>query len=129
MVGSKFYTENPLFPLEKTRFVINLDLEGNGSDGVTVVNATEFPTEYSLLHKQNHTHQFLKAINQRGKAANSDHYFFSEKGVPAFFIYTLGGSSAYHDIYDVEHNLKMEEFVDLQKLLFGFISDLMNNNN
>ncbi|WP_448636179.1 hypothetical protein [Pedobacter panaciterrae] len=73
---------------------------GTGETGITVVNATIHQKEFSLLNQLNDKNKYLKKINSRGKAANSDHYFFTEKDVPAFFIYTTGGISAYHDIYD-----------------------------
>ena len=56
-----------------------------------------------------------------GKAKNSDHYYFSERGVPAFFLYTMGGSKAYHDIYDVPSAIKLEEFEDIKTLLKEFV--------
>ena len=40
LIGSKYFTEHPLFPLDKIRFLLNLDLEGTGDEGITVVNAT-----------------------------------------------------------------------------------------
>ena len=119
LVGSKFYTEQPLFPLANIRFLINLDMVGTGDAGITVVNATEHPREFSLLRQVNDQKKYLGKINQRGKAANSDHHFFSEKGVPAFFIYTQGGISAYHDVNDVAKTLPLTEFQDL----FGLLRD------
>ena len=65
-------------------------------------------------------------INSRGKSANSDHYFFTEKDVPAFFIYTTGGISAYHDIYDRSKTLPLTEYQDLFKLFVDFNAALMN---
>ena len=124
LVGSKFFTENPPVPLSTIRFLLNMDLNGTGEKGITIVNATEFRKEFELLKKVNKKGNYLVAINERGRAANSDHYFFSEKGVPAFFFYTLGGSPAYHDVDDVEANLKLEEFNDLQKLVIDFVGGL-----
>ncbi|HSU52263.1 MAG TPA: hypothetical protein VLJ41_16770, partial [Segetibacter sp.] len=69
--------------------------------------------------------KYLVKINARGKAANSDHYWFSEKGVPAFFIYTMGGIKAYHDLYDVAATLPFNEYEDLFKLILGFNQKLM----
>jgi hypothetical protein len=69
----------------------------------------------------------LAAVNVRGKAANSDHYFFTEKGVPAFFFYTLGGIKAYHDIFDKPETLPLNEHEDLFKLIIAFNSKLMGN--
>jgi len=64
-------------------------------------------------------------VNPRGKAANSDHYYFTEKGVPAFFIYTLGGIKAYHDVFDISKTLPLTEYKDLFKLILKFNSSLM----
>ena len=64
-------------------------------------------------------------INARGKAANSDHYFFTEKGVPAFFFYTLGGIKAYHDVYDKPETLPLTEHEDLFRLVVRFNERLM----
>ncbi len=125
LVGSKYFTEHPLFPLSKIRFLLNLDLQGTGEEGITVVNATEFPNEFKLLNEVNDAGKYLTKINARGKAANSDHYWFTEKGVPAFFWYTLGGIKAYHDVYDKAETLPMNEYEDLFKLIVEFNEKLV----
>ena len=63
-------------------------------------------------------------MKARGKAANSDHYWFSEKGIPSFFVYTMGGIKAYHDIYDVSETLPLTEFEDCFRLFRDFIDEL-----
>jgi hypothetical protein len=125
LLGSKYFTEHPLVPLKNIRFLVNLDLEGTGIDGITVVNATAFPAEFALLKKVNDEGNYLVKVNSRGKAANSDHYFFTEKGVPSFFVYTLGGIKAYHDIYDRSATLPMNEYENEFKLLVKFNEGLM----
>ncbi|MDB5252655.1 MAG: family peptidase, partial [Flaviaesturariibacter sp.] len=100
LIGSNYFTEHPLVPLRNVRFLTNTDLAGTGEEGITVVNATEYPKEFAVMQAINAKQHLLAAVNARGKAANSDHYFFSEKGVPAFFFYTLGGIKAYHDVFD-----------------------------
>jgi aminopeptidase YwaD len=120
LLGSKYYTENPLVPLKNIRFLTNTDLAGTGIDGITVVNATEFPKEFALMQKINTDNKYLKAVNPRGKAANSDHYFFTEKGVPSFFFYTLGGIAAYHDVFDKAITLPLTEQADLMQLMIKF---------
>jgi aminopeptidase YwaD len=125
LLGSKYFTEHPLIDLKNIRFLTNLDLEGTGIEGITVVNASVFPNEFALLKQVNEKGNYLIKVNSRGKAANSDHYFFSEKGVPAFFMYTLGGIKAYHDIYDISATLPLNEYEDLFNLLLKFNDGLM----
>jgi hypothetical protein len=122
LVGSRHYVENPIIPLEKTHFVLNLDILGTGEEGITVVNGAVYKSQFLLLSKLNQKNAYLKKIQIRGKAANSDHYWFSEKGVPSFFVYTMGGISYYHDIYDQSETLPLNEFDSLFKLFRDFIN-------
>ncbi len=126
LVGSKYYTEHPVLPLEKIRFLINLDLMGNGTEGLMVVNGAVYENEFQLLDSINNAQKLLTTLGKRGKARNSDHYWFSEKGVPAFFFYTMGGSKAYHDIYDVPNAIKLDEFNDIEQLIYSFVKVIGN---
>jgi aminopeptidase YwaD len=122
LLGSKYYSEHPIFSLSKIKFLTNMDLLGTGDDGIMVVNATFFKEQFEKLNSINKEKNYVKQIKQRGKAANSDHYWFTEKGVPSFFIYTLGGIQAYHDIYDIEKTLPLTDYVDVCKLLIAFVT-------
>lgn len=124
LLGSKYYSEHPLFPLSKIKFLTNLDLLGTGDEGIMVVNATVFKSQFDKLNQINAEKNYLKQIKQRGKAANSDHYWFTQKGVPSFFIYTMGGIQAYHDIYDVEKTLPLSKYLEVCKLLIDFNAKL-----
>ena len=88
LIGSKYFTEHLLIPLGNMKFLINLDLLGTGNEGMMVVNATEFPRQFALLNGINKKKKYLRKIGERGKARNSDHYWFTEKGVPSFFSFT-----------------------------------------
>ena len=121
LIGSKFYTENPVVPLEKIKFLVNLDLLGTGDDGLMVVNGEIHTAQFKLLDSINSANNYLSHIGKRGKARNSDHYFFSEKGVPSFFLYTLGGIKAYHDINDKAATLPLTKF----KEVFGLIKEFI----
>lgn len=125
LVGSKYFSENPLVDLKKIRFLVNTDLAGTGEEGITVVNSTVFKSEFELLNKVNDKGNYLPKIFPRGKAANSDHHWFTEKGVPSFFIYTMGGIKAYHNIYDKSETLPLNEHEDLFRLIVGFNKELM----
>ncbi len=103
-----------------------MDIMGTGEDGITAVNGSIFKNEFDNLVKINVQNNFIKDVKIRGKAANSDHYFFSEKGVKAFFIYSMGGIKAYHDIYDRAETLPLNEFENLFKLITSFGNYLQN---
>lgn len=121
LLGSRFFIENPAFNLHRIRFLINLDLAGTGDEGITVVNATVFTKEFSLLNQINDRRNLLPAIKSRGEACNSDHCFFYKEGVPCFFIYTMGGIKAYHDIYDRPETLLLTAYNNYFVLLKRFI--------
>ena len=120
-MGSKFYVDNPLFPLEDVKFVLNLDILGTGDEGITVVNGVQHKKLFKKLTSINSKQQYLAKVKIRGRAANSDHYWFSQLGIPAFFVYTMGGIKAYHDVYDKSQTLPFSEFDDLYHLLIEFI--------
>ena len=118
--GSDYFVQNPVFPLNSIKCLINMDLLGTGEEGVTVVNATEYPALFEILEKINSEKKYVAQIKKRGKAANSDHYYFSENGVPAFFLYTMGGIKAYHDVLDKPETLPLSDYEDVFKLLRDF---------
>ena len=124
IVGALNYVKNPMFPLEKIKFLVNLDIMGAGEDGVQVVNGTKFKTEFDKLVKINKEKSLLKEIKIRGESCNSDHCPFYEKGVPSFFIYTLGGKGNYHNIYDTYDNLNLKFSPQVKQLLIQFINQL-----
>lgn len=125
LIGSKYFTEHPLIDLKKISFLINLDLVGTGDEGITVVNATEYPGAFVMLQSINDSEKLLSSINSRGKAANSDHYWFTEKGVPSFFIYTMGKRKDYHDVNDMAVTLPLYSTNNLEQLLIRFTGRLM----
>lgn len=124
LLGSKYFVESKVVDLKKIKFLVNFDLLGTGDDGIMVVNGYTFEKQFSLLESINKEKNLVKEIKRRGKASNSDHYWFSEAGVPCFFIYTLGGIKAYHDIYDIAKTLPLTDYVDVFKLVTEFTNKL-----
>lgn len=124
LLGSKYFVNNPLIPLDHIRFLTNLDIMGDASQGVTVVNATEYQDQFALLQSINNRKGYLPEVRSRGKAANSDHYFFSENGVPCFFIYSNGGKGYYHDVFDKAQELSLTNIEQVARLLVEFAGAL-----
>ncbi|MGI4736981.1 MAG: VanZ family protein [Janthinobacterium lividum] len=122
LLGSRYFVAHPLLPLPRIKFLVNLDLLGTGEAGATVVNGKVFEPAYQRLAALNDTHHYLPHLTARGRAANSDHFPFSEAGVPAFFLYTRGGSQAYHDVNDRPAALSLAGFAGA----FGLVRDFLD---
>jgi hypothetical protein len=121
LLGARAFTEKPPFDLSRIKFLINFDLAGTGDEGIKVVNGTIYKDKFGLLSSINKEDSLLPKVEVRGPACNSDHCLFYQKGVPGFYIYTLGGISAYHDIYDRPETLPLTEFDDYLKLIVEFL--------
>ncbi len=124
LIGSYYYVNYPVYPLERMKFLINLDLIGTGEKGLMAVNGLEFTPEYDALTAINTEKGYLSSIQARGKAANSDHYWFTEKGVRAFFFYLMGDFPYYHDPEDRAEILPLTEYEDTFRLIRDFMQHL-----
>lgn len=122
ILGAKYYTEKPQFGLSAIKFLVNFDLAGTGEEGIKVVNATLHNEAFSRLKELNRSNDLLVAVKPRGPACNSDHCMFHKKNVPCFYIYTLGGIQAYHDIYDRYETLPLTDFEDYVNLMIDFFN-------
>ncbi|MBR7034145.1 MAG: M28 family peptidase [Bacteroidales bacterium] len=124
MLGSKAFVNNHLYMnCDGCDFVINLDLVGTGDDGICVVNGKVFDKEMSLIQKINDENNYFKHIQVRGEACNSDHCPFYMKNIPSIYIYTKGGTQAYHDINDNADQLPLTKFNELFNLLVKFVEN------
>jgi len=121
LLGSKYYTANPFFPLEQIRFLINLDMVGTGSEGLLVFNGTTDSLRFETMNRINEQNQYLKELIMRGESRSSDHYYFHQKGVPAFFLLTIGPEHRhYHNIYDTREALPLTKYNEVFRLITGF---------
>ncbi len=80
LVGSRFYCEHPLFPLEKTALYMNMDMVGQGDLDMCIGGMWEFSDFFSLL-KANMQDKFKKRLKYRLRYRGSDHSAFLPKGV------------------------------------------------
>lgn len=124
LLGAQHYVNNPFFPLKDIKFLINLDIWGDATNGIAVVNGKKYPQEFALVEAANKEmsadgNGFFKEIRKGDPANNSDHAPFDAKGVPAFFFFTMGGAGFYHNIQDKSSTLELtniDEAADLVKL-------------
>ncbi|MDD3771166.1 MAG: M28 family metallopeptidase [Weeksellaceae bacterium] len=124
LVGSEYFAEHPLIELSRIKFLLNFDIMGAGEEGIQIVNSSIFTKEFELLKQINASKNYTPQIKKRGEACNSDHCPFYQKGVPSFFIYTLGGPGYYHDPLDDFSTLNFHGFTSLQALVIDFLEVL-----
>ncbi|MDZ4668164.1 MAG: M28 family peptidase [bacterium] len=120
LLGSYYFVNYPLIDLKKITLLINMDLMSTGDEGLTAVNATEFPYLFQKLKMCNSIGNYLPDIAPRGKAANSDHHPFTEMGVPSFFFYLRGNYHHYHDVGDTYEALTLSKYNEAFLLMRDF---------
>lgn len=120
--GSRYFADKPPLQLEKIKFVMNIDLIGSGSKGIKVVNGAKLKSQFELLNRINEESNYIAAVKKRGEAANSDHYPLYAKGVPAFFVYTLGDEyKEYHNPDDRADGLPLTAYEGLFRLIRDYV--------
>jgi aminopeptidase YwaD len=124
LMGSTHYVNHPLFPLEKIKLVINLDMVGTGQQGVILFNAPQRPLEAAIVQKINEEKHYMKDVEERTGTANSDHWPFNEKGIPAIFFLTKGRSGGGHNIFDTPDKLPLYGYENLFKLVIDLTKEL-----
>jgi len=122
LLGSEYCAAHSPFDLKKIKFLINIDMVGTGSEGITMVNATKFRDEFDRMVKLNALYEYIAAVKERGESCNSDHCPFYKKGVPAVFIYSLGKEfTEYHNPDDKSSALPLTEYEDIFRLMRDFM--------
>lgn len=85
LVGSRYYTEHPLFPLEKTAVYMNMDMVGLGDEDLFVGGMWEFSDFYDLI-KENMSEDLKTKLHYRLNYRSSDHRSFIRKGVTSISL-------------------------------------------
>lgn len=126
LLGSTYYSLNPLFPLSEIDFLINLDMIGTGSKGITIVNAKDstYQDALSKFESINTQDSLQLNIQARGISANSDHFPFNEKGVRGVFIYSRGGNTFYHNPQDIQETVSLAAYREIFQLITKFADQL-----
>jgi Zn-dependent M28 family amino/carboxypeptidase len=122
LIGARYCSEHPPVALSKVKFLVNLDMVGTGSEGITMVNATKFPEAYERMVGINANNEYILTVKERGESCNSDHCPFYQKGVPAVFIYSMGKEfSEYHNPDDKGNAVPLTEYSDIFRLMRDFM--------
>lgn len=133
LVGSKFYCDNPLFPLEKPDitshvFMLNMDMIGylgKGQHTVSFSNNNSSIQIDKIINELSNKYSFAKNITGR-KTGGSDHACFYNKKVPIAFLHT-GLHPHYHKPSDTADKINYEGLTSIVKYAFE-LSWLVANN-
>ena len=87
LVGSRYYTEHPVFPLSKTAVYMNIDMVGTGDSDLHVGGMWEYSQFYDMI-KAKMDEETKKKLFPRVNYFGSDHTSFWAKGVTAISLRT-----------------------------------------
>ncbi|WP_018480011.1 M28 family metallopeptidase [Pontibacter roseus] len=89
LLGSKYYAENPLYPLNKTLANINMDILNaySPTEDVIVIGYGNSTLEDILEEEARSQNRRIvpEASPEKGSFYRSDHFEFAKKGVPALY--------------------------------------------
>ncbi len=91
LLGAIYYSINPLYPLEKTLAVINIDAMGNTygrTNDLIVVGKgnSELDVVLDYAAAQDDKYLIPDAEPEKGFYYRSDHFAFAKQGVPALYV-------------------------------------------
>ncbi len=126
LLGSRYYSDHPLFPIEKTVAYFNLDMVGHGDGRINFPGIYYGPEIWNIL-KQKLPEEIMKDINaSRGGPGGSDHTSFLIKGVPGFGIMTSGYHFKYHRPRDDFDLIKPEVLEKVANFLYNALKIISN---
>lgn len=127
--GSEYYVQNPIFPLEKTVGLINLDGVGSG-DRIFALAGKNFPWLYApfekanarYLHRELGTNFWANLTRPRLDAAR-----FMDRNIPALSFSTSGLKLPFPTYHNTRDNISLinpEILEDMARLTFLAVMEL-----
>jgi hypothetical protein len=123
VAGSKYYTEHPIMPLEKTLVLMNMEGPGTG-DKISASGARTYPAFWAFIEKANE--KYIHRILSGGAAAypgrpRQDSAWFFWKGIPSLTFGTYGKPAPYATYHNTRDSLELvtpEIMEDMAQLFF-----------
>jgi Peptidase family M28 len=140
--GSEYYTDSPLFPLEKTSVNLNTDMVGridpkrtygDSMNYVYVVGDDKLSTELKPINEATNNRYTRLELDYKYNTPNdperifyrSDHYNFARKGVPIIFFFN-GTHKDYHQPSDTVEKINWELYEKRVRLIFYTAWEMAN---
>ena len=135
--GSEYYTENPIFPLEKTKACLNMDMLGRVSSSISENDQKqEYVHAITGYYSANALSPLIDSINKVNTKlaipkthgsffSRSDHYVFHKKGIPSV-MFTNDEHEDLHEITDDFEKINFKVLLKRTKLVFLTLWELAN---
>ena len=128
LLGSKYYTSNPLRPLKDMICMLNIDMIGRNEETSTEPASDNLNTIH-LVGSKDHSMQFHQMTEKANESVGfvfeydeeervdgrSDHASFSEKGIPVTFLFG-GFSPHYHKPSDTMDGINFSKIANAARL-------------
>lgn len=143
LLGSRYYTENPLFPLANTITNINIDMIGrhdafhsDSSNYVYLIGSDYLSTDlYKICENanKNYVNLFIDyKFNDKNDPNRfyyrSDHYNFAKNNIPSVFLFN-GVHADYHKATDEVDKIEFDALAKRAQLAFTIAWELANRDN
>lgn len=141
--GSRYYTENPLFPLANTVADVNIDMIGrrdllhkDTNNYVYLIGSDYLSTDlYKLCEDVNKKYNLI-TIDYKYNDKNdrnryyyrSDHYNFAKNGIPVVFLFN-GTHADYHKPTDEVSKIEFDALTARTKFAFAIAWEIANREN
>ncbi len=132
LLGSKYYVENPVFPLENTVANLNMDMIGRidkeheGNDNyVYLIGSDKLSTDLHELSENVNSEYMNMDLDYTYNDENdpnrfyyrSDHYNFAKNNIPVIFYFN-GVHPDYHKPTDTVEKIEYEALMKRARLVF-----------
>jgi hypothetical protein len=144
--GSQYYSEHPIFPLEKTSVDLNTDMVGrldterktaDSLNYIYVIGHDKLSSELPIINeavnnkytKLTLDYKYDDPKDQNRIYYRSDHYNFARKGVPILFFYDGMLLADYHQPSDTVDKINFDLMAKRTKLVFHTAWVMANQDN
>jgi len=120
LFGSRFYAgTDPLFSIEKTVTMLNLDMIGrNDTSAVEVMGCTRSPDLKEVFLKANEAVNLKFKFSNDKRIGGSDHASFFRKDIP-FLAFNTGTHEDYHRPTDTVEKIIPEKMAQVARVVFA----------
>jgi hypothetical protein len=120
LFGSKYYTEHPAFDLNKTNYMINMDMVGRLNDSTHGFTIGGYGTSPVWGQELSAADKYFQINFDSSGTGPSDHTSFYRKDIPVLFFFT-GAHSDYHKPSDDADKINYTGELMLIKYIYSVI--------